>query len=678
MCRRCGADLAEQIQVSQAVTSGKVIAGRYEVGPALGAGGMGVVFAGRDVTLGRDVALKVVLPELASHASAARRIAAEASALARVNHPHVVTLLDAFEHEGLVVLVLELVSGGTLADRIEAGPTPAPEAVWLMTRVLAGLAAIHDLGLVHRDVKPTNILLTATGEPKVTDLGIVYEATRARFTATGAVLGTLAYMAPEQARSRSVDARTDLYAAGVVLFELLSTRLPFPAEQDGAWWRRTSSAEPANALLPADTPPELVRVIGCALATDLDARYPNARAMAAALAQSLGQPPAPALHRPDERLGSVVEPGVDGRTDLPSDRDTLEPPATQSDLPVPAGAAPPPSPVVAPAPPAPNRNRAALVVTVVLAAIVLVPVVGIGAFIGLYAILRGQHVLRGPVGGQTYVRPFCDDLCWVQANSDGVEDLATWSGGWDRAHVVVIDGATGKGLWSSPSVPHLADSFLHCSDPATVVVSHKDFSAYAYDASTGHQRWRATLSDQARRSAPGDGCLVLETSDHQTTGLSLATGAPQNCEPHHKPANFRDRGPARAKQTMHIGGLDIALTERSEGTPMLALTASRAEVVVWRTELGVYTNSPYAMAGKIAAAGSVIAVGGRVPANDIRVRLVGVSATTGTMLWSREYGDAAAVDFVESRAGRFYVGLAGSVRLIDPATGRDLWQATEP
>lgn len=306
---------------------------------------------------------------------------------------------------------------------------------------------------------------------------------------------------------------------------------------------------------------------------------------------------------------------------------------------------------------------------------------------------------RGPVQGpimQTVgstggglVSPFCDDFCWVDANGDQTPDLAMWSGGWSSAHPVVIDGATGRGLWAAPSVPHLADSFMHCTDPNTVIVSHRDFSVFAYEANGGKQRWSVKLSDQALRSAPGPGCLLLETADEKQTGLSLANGVSVNCPPARKPGNFRERGPARADQPLAIGGLQIALTARSTGTPMLTLTArtprtpgffppDRGGAVAWQTDLGIYVNIPYAMAGRIAAAGGVIVVGGRVLSSDIRVRLQGVEAATGRMLWARDFGAGAGIAFVESRNERLYVGVEQAVRLIDPRTGADLWKAQEP
>ena len=256
---------------------------RYEVGRPLGAGGMGAVFAGFDQQLGRQVALKVVLPALRGSAQALRRAAEEAKALARVDHPHVVRLFDVFTHESLLVLVLELVSGGTLADLVEQGLTPPVRATELLVGVLHGLGALHDHGLVHRDVKPTNVLLTPAGMPKITDLGIVRDAERTRFTATGAVLGTVAYMAPEAVLAQPVTPRTDLYAAGLVLFELLACRLPFHGDSEFALLRERTERDVDCSLLPATTPPALVGVVQRALVRDPAHRFASATEMSRAL-----------------------------------------------------------------------------------------------------------------------------------------------------------------------------------------------------------------------------------------------------------------------------------------------------------------------------------------------------------------------------------------------------------
>ncbi|MBN2193870.1 MAG: protein kinase [Polyangiaceae bacterium] len=282
-CSRCGAGLAEQVHVSPWVQPGLILGGRYLVRHSLGAGGVGAVFAGRDRALGRDVALKVLLPTLVADVRASSRVAAEARALAQVSHPNVVSIFDVLEHEGLLVLVLELVPGGTMADLIERGPTPIGKAVWLVTRILEGLQAIHEAGFVHRDVKPTNVLLTARGMPKLSDLGVVHDSLHTRFTATGAVLGTFGYMAPEQALGKTVTLRADIYTVGLCLFELVTGQPAFPGDEKVVAVAQRASRPFDFSRLPPGTPPTLAEVLRRALEPLADRRWPTAFDMARAL-----------------------------------------------------------------------------------------------------------------------------------------------------------------------------------------------------------------------------------------------------------------------------------------------------------------------------------------------------------------------------------------------------------
>jgi serine/threonine-protein kinase len=295
-CQRCRYPLRR----GTLITIGDVVAGEYRVEAKLGEGAVGQVYAALELRLGRRVALKVLATELLRHPTARVRMEGEATALARVDHPNVIKIHRVLEHKGSLVLVLELLSGGTLADRIGRGPLAGHEILATMQGILAGLDAIHAAGIVHRDVKPSNVLLTEQGTPKLADLGVAHDATGHSFTRTGSRLGTPAYMSPEQVRGAKVDSRSDIYACGVLLFELLAGRVPFHADNEFDVLEAHVHAAPDFRWVPAVTPHYIVAALSRALAKAPERRWQSAREFAAALAHpasaSLPAPPLAPVH----------------------------------------------------------------------------------------------------------------------------------------------------------------------------------------------------------------------------------------------------------------------------------------------------------------------------------------------------------------------------------------------
>lgn len=280
---------------------GRVVSG-YRVVAALGAGGMGSVYRAHDELLDRTVALKVLRPELAQQPHVAERFRQEARTLARLLHPHITTLYTLAREGDDLIMVMEFVEGETLEALARRGTAPA-EAVTLMAQALDGVAHAHAHGIVHRDLKPANLMRTPEGVVKVMDFGIARLASGgARLTQTRHTVGTLAYMAPEQIRSQEVDARTDVYAAGAMLFELLTGRLPFEADSDFALMQAHLDAPvpAASAFAPA-VPEALDGVIRRAMAKDSDDRFPSAEALREALLVAV--PDAPTASRPTPVLG---------------------------------------------------------------------------------------------------------------------------------------------------------------------------------------------------------------------------------------------------------------------------------------------------------------------------------------------------------------------------------------
>ena len=268
--------------------------GPYRVEAPLGEGGMGTVYRAMDTKLNRPVAIKILSDDFAD-AAARRRFQREAQTASSLNHPHILTVYDAGEHEGRQYLVTEFVDGGTLKDWATAEKRTWRQAVELMIGVADGLAAAHAAGITHRDVKPPNILISKSGYAKLADFGLAKleetsdpDATRTLaegYTRPGTIIGTIAYMSPEQASGQRLDARSDVFSFGVVLYELLAGRKPFQGRGDLELLKTV--IEKAPEPLPETIPPALANVVEKALEKDPAARYQSTRDLVVDLRRTL-------------------------------------------------------------------------------------------------------------------------------------------------------------------------------------------------------------------------------------------------------------------------------------------------------------------------------------------------------------------------------------------------------
>jgi tRNA A-37 threonylcarbamoyl transferase component Bud32 len=284
-CDRCGANWGDLETDAPRIGLGvgAVLDNRYRVEGLIGRGGMAEVYAAADLRLGRRVALKVLSSELINHPTARQRMENEAVKLAQVRHPNVIEIHSVFDYGGLLVLDLELATGGTLASRIPSTGVPFETARRAVDHILSGLGAIHQPGLVHRDLKPANVLVTADEVFKIADLGVARDPGR-QATRTGARIGTPTYMSPEQVRGqRDVDRRSDIYSAGVLFFELLSGAVPFPGDSEFDVMAAHVSAPPELRRLQGKAPPHAIAAIDRALAKDPDQRFRTAEEFRGAL-----------------------------------------------------------------------------------------------------------------------------------------------------------------------------------------------------------------------------------------------------------------------------------------------------------------------------------------------------------------------------------------------------------
>jgi eukaryotic-like serine/threonine-protein kinase len=265
---------------------GEVIHGRYEIEDLVGTGGMASVYRARDTVLGRRVAIKILHEHFSSDDEYVKRFRHEARAIARLNHPNIVTVIDRGEFEGREYIVFEHIPEQNLKDLVRrSGPLPVQQALALTHQVARGLGFAHEHGIVHRDVKPQNVLLDETGSPKVTDFGIARSLDpKESLTETGTLLGTSDYISPEQAGGRRVDERSDQYSLGALLYELLTGEVAYPAESVmAAAMRHAHDPVPSVRERRSDVPPEVDAIVARAMAKDPRDRFPSMGAMEAAL-----------------------------------------------------------------------------------------------------------------------------------------------------------------------------------------------------------------------------------------------------------------------------------------------------------------------------------------------------------------------------------------------------------
>jgi eukaryotic-like serine/threonine-protein kinase len=324
--------------VPERATAGRILGGRYRLDRELARGGMATVWIAEDPLLSRRVAVKLLLPELAVDDALRVRFRNEAIAAAKLSHPGIVATYDTGDDDGTAYIVMELVEGKTLRHLIdERGRLPVHEAVDISSQVADALEHAHRQGLVHRDIKPANVLVQTDGRVKVTDFGIAKAAGGDDLTRTGTVVGTARYLAPEQVNGHPVDGRADVYALGLILYEMLAGRAPFGGDSDMATAvaRLTNAPEPIRAARPEVSRP-LEDVLARSLARDPEYRYQSAQAFKDALAPGLDMAP----------TGPLAQPVAPRRASPPPDG------------PSPTQVAPhPPRPVPPQQPPAAGRAR---------------------------------------------------------------------------------------------------------------------------------------------------------------------------------------------------------------------------------------------------------------------------------------------------------------------------------
>src|SRR4051812_32203333 len=260
---------------------GTQLSGRYRLDAQIGTGGMSTVYRAFDTTLERTVAVKLMHRHIASDSDQLERFRREARAVAQFSHPHIVGVIDAGEDDGRPYIVFEYVEGETLKDRIRrSGMLPVDEALAYAIEITRALGAAHSRGIVHRDIKPQNVLIDEEGMAKVTDFGIARSLDEEGLTADGRVLGTTDYVSPEQALGHAVNGQSDIYSLGIVLFEMLTGDVPFHGEnQVAVAMKHVREDLPDVASLRPETSATVAAVLDRMTCKALDRRYEDAETL---------------------------------------------------------------------------------------------------------------------------------------------------------------------------------------------------------------------------------------------------------------------------------------------------------------------------------------------------------------------------------------------------------------
>jgi eukaryotic-like serine/threonine-protein kinase len=374
--------------------------GKYRIVERLGRGGMGTVYKAVDESLDREVAIKVLNPDLTDQA-VLKRFRAEAVTLARLNHPGIATIYELHQQQDDLLMVMEFVRGETfhdLSDRL--GPLAPPQAAHLCMQVLDALAHAHRGGVVHRDLKPANLMITDTGAVKVMDFGIARVLGSEHFTHGGYMMGTPAYMAPEQVLGREIDGRADLYSVGVVLYRLLAGRLPFSADTAISMVQMQISEAPTPIVsFRPDLPAWCTAIIDRSLAKPPSDRFQSAEEFRAALSatvtpQALGEMPTLATPAPP---GMPIEPDATLPHRTPT---SVRKSAASSPPPVPAAVAVADVAVTTP-PPIDSKSTERTTTTVVLGRTHLAALAALFVIVAVGVAVLAVVALRGPSQPQT-------------------------------------------------------------------------------------------------------------------------------------------------------------------------------------------------------------------------------------------------------------------------------------
>jgi serine/threonine-protein kinase len=410
---------------------------RYQVGELLGRGGMAEVHEGRDLRLGRRVAIKILKPELARDPAFLARFRREAQSAASLNHPNVVAVYDTGEDvlgegptaETVPFIVMELVEGITLKELITSGNKLVPErALEITSGILAALDYSHRHGIVHRDIKPGNVMLTTTGAVKVMDFGIARATADAgqTGTSTSTVMGTAAYLSPEQAQGLSVDSRSDLYSTGVVLFELLTRRPPFVADAPVAVaFAHVNEPPPVPSAVDPTLPLQVDPIVARALAKDPAQRYQTAVEFRADVERAIaGVPvtrvmPVPPRAGPDAQATSVLG-GIDPYATAAMAATAAGPTGAMPPV-IPGGAGDPyaaPDPMATTAQVEPARKGGVLKGFSIAA--LIIALLGVGVWLGVR--------LLGSAGTETVAVPRLEGLTVAKAES-ALRDVGLLLGG---------------------------------------------------------------------------------------------------------------------------------------------------------------------------------------------------------------------------------------------------------
>lgn len=492
----------------------RLLGGRYEVGELIGRGGMAEVHLGHDARLGRPVAIKILRTDHARDTAFLTRFRREAQSVAGLNHQSIVAVYDSGEERveesggaalDIPYIVMEYVDGRTLREVLNDSPTGTldpVEAAHIVQRVLEALDYSHSMGIVHRDIKPGNVMVTDEGEVKVMDFGIARAIadTQATMTQTQAVIGTAQYISPEQARGETVDKRSDVYSTGCLLFELLTARTPYTGEPISLTYQHVNADIPFPSSIDPDVPAELDAIVVHALTKDRDERYPDAKAMAEDLeAYGAGMPISPVA---SSRLETAT-------TALPVAAPQAEP-ARRAD------------PDTASMPPTSERRRGSRLGWLI-AALLLIPLLLLGWF--AWSATQGDEVVEVTVPG--VVGSTQAEATQALEGKKLTVDTQISSSDQPKGEVIAQDPAEGTTLAEGEEVTLTISGGLEdVSVPSTVGMGRQEATTTLEDA--GLELGDVTEEDDASQtrnrvvsSEPASGETVKQGS---TVDLVVASG----------------------------------------------------------------------------------------------------------------------------------------------------------